>query len=191
VLADAMDRTVPGSPNHRARSNQVWDAYEQVGLFLYSAEDHLRAMLMLLEGPQVPTYSLYTLLRAAAEAVVRCSYLLDPDVTERQRMARGLNVRLGNLIEQNKVVRDDKLFAERVAHLEERAALNGIFVCKGREDKPATEFGGRRMSGIALFATYIRSEGDEADAATPIRRDAVPIPLGARALDGLGQTVAG
>jgi hypothetical protein len=163
VLADAMDRTVPSSPNHRARTNQVWDAYEQVGLLLYSAEDHLRAMLMLLEGPQVPTYALYTLLRAAAEAILRCAYLLDPSLTEQQRMARGLNVQLENLMEQNKVVPDEKLFSERVAALEERAARNGIEVIKKHTDKPATAFGEQRMSEVALFSTYIQSRDKEPD----------------------------
>jgi hypothetical protein len=167
VLAEAMDKTAPGSPNHRARSNQVWDAYEQVGLLLYSAEDHLRAMLMLLEGPHIPTYSLYTLLRAAAEAVVRCAYLLDLSLTEPQRLARGLNVRLENLLEQNKVVPDEKLFAERVTHLEERAAANGIEVFKKRQDRPATDFGERRMSEVALFSEYIRGAEDP-DVTTPL-----------------------
>jgi hypothetical protein len=50
VLADALEKTVPGSANEKARTTQFWDAYEQAGLLLYSAEDHLRAILMLFEG---------------------------------------------------------------------------------------------------------------------------------------------
>ena len=147
LLADAIDPAAPGSPNHTARTNQVWDAYEQVNPLLYSAEDHLRTMLMIFEGTKLPTYSLYTLLRAAAEAVVRCAYLLDPSLTERERMARGLNVRWENLDEQRKIDHDDKQFAERVAHLEQRAAANGIQVLKKSGDKPA-HFGERRRSDV-------------------------------------------
>jgi hypothetical protein len=160
VLANAIDPAVPGSPNHSARSNRVWDAYEQVGPLLYSAEDHLRTIQVLLESPQVPTYSLYTLARAAGEAIVRCAYLLDPAINERGRMARGLNIRLESLVEQNKFKRDDDLFAARVATLESRAIKNGIAVFKP-EGKPATAFGEHRKRGVVLFRDYIRGIRDE------------------------------
>lgn len=167
LLADAIDPAAPDSPNQKARMNHVWDAYEQVNPLLYSAEDHLRTMLMIFEGAKLPTYSLYTLLRAAAEAIVRCAYLLDPSLTERERMARGLNVRWENLDEQRKIDRDDKKFAERVAYLEQRAVENGIEVLKKSDDKPP-HFGEGRENDVDLFAQYIKAESSNADEKPPV-----------------------
>lgn len=164
VLAEALDKTVPDSVNARARRDKRWDGYEQVNPLLYSAEDHLRTILTVLRSGTLPTYGLYTLLRAAAIAIVRCAYLLDPAIDERMRMARGLNVRWDNLKEQSKLKGDDdKLFAERVAVLEERAARNGITVFKKNPSKPATDFGERRASDVELFATYLRPLQEDID----------------------------
>ena len=159
---------MPGSANERARAGKLWDAYEQSGLLLYSAEDHLRAILWLFEGGQLPTYSLYTLLRAAAEAVVKCAYLLDPDIDEKARLARALNVRWDNLDEQNKLTPDLKLFAARIAELEERATRNGITVFRKNADAPATDFGERRPSEVALFSRYLKSDSDQAKSRQPV-----------------------
>jgi hypothetical protein len=57
---------------------------------LMSAEDHLRTVLMLLQHNVLPMFSLYSLLRPAAEADVRVAHLLDPAIDETQRLARGL-----------------------------------------------------------------------------------------------------
>jgi hypothetical protein len=162
LLADAIDPAAPGSPNNKARTNQVWDAYEQVGALLYSAEDHLRTMFMIFEGTQLPTYSLYTLLRAAAEAIVRCAYLLDPGLTEPQRLARGLNLRWENLDEVRKLDHDDPRFAERVAHLEERAVANGIEVVR-KSDGKQPHFGEGRKNDVDLFAQYVQSIRQDRD----------------------------
>lgn len=155
VVARFLEPVAPGSPNARARSGQTWDAYELVGLFQYSGEDHLRTMLMLFEGPQLPTYALYTLLRAAAEAIVRCAYLLDPGITETQRLARALNVRLENLIEQNKAAPDAVSHGSRVAYLEQRAADNGIAVFKSKKNF-VTHFGEPQRNEVELFAQYVK-----------------------------------
>jgi len=163
VLADALDKTVPGSPNDRARREKRWDAYEQINPLIFSAEDHVRTILTVFRSGTLPTYALYTLLRGAAIAIVRCAYLLDPVLDERMRMARGLNVRWDNLDEQRKLKGDDKLFAERVALLEERAKRNGIEVFKKDPNKPATEFGERRRSDVELFGTYLKPREQEKD----------------------------
>ena len=161
VLADAVDKPAPGSPSQSARKKQAWDAYEQLNPLLFSAEDHLRAIVTLLEGGALPTFALYTLLRAAATASVRCAYLLDTATDERERMARGLNLRLENLIEQDKFVRDSKVFAKRVAVLEERARAHEIEVRKRDAAKPATAFGHARPSEVELFRTYLRPTAEE------------------------------
>jgi len=156
VVARFLEPAAPGSPSARARSGQTWDAYELVGLFQYSGEDHLRAMLILFEGRLLPTYALFTLLRAAAEAIVRCAYLLDPGITESQRLARALNVRLVNLIQQNKAAPDEVLQASRVAYLEQRAADNGIVVFKSAKNNVVTHFSEPRRNEVELFARYVK-----------------------------------
>jgi hypothetical protein len=170
TVADAVERPVPDSAYGRARRAKRWDAYEQVNPLVYSAEDHLRTILTVFRSGTLPTYALYTLLRAAAIAVVRCAYLLDPGIDEQMRMARGLNVRWENLKEQSKLKDDnDKLFAERVAVLEQRATSNGITVFKKDPDKPATDFGERRVSDVELFAKYLKPLREE-----KVDKDAAP-----------------
>ena len=164
VLADALDKTVPGSANDRARREKRWDAYEQVNPLLYSAEDHLRTIMTVFRGGMLPTYALFTLLRGAAIPIVRCAYLLDPALDERIRMARGLNVRWENLDEQRKLKgENEKVFAERVAVLEERAKRYEIDVFKKDPERPATDFGERRRSDVELFGTYLRSRDEGKD----------------------------
>lgn len=169
VIADALDKTVEGSANDRARRTARWDAYEMSNLLLFSAQDHLRTIRMILGSGTIPTYSLYTLLRSAAIAVVRCAYLLDPEIDEQLRLARGLNLRWENLDEQNKLKRDEKLFGTRVATLEDSAARNGISVFKKDPNKPATAFGERRMSDVELFSKYVQPlRPEEQDQSAPV-----------------------
>lgn len=163
VLAEALETTVPESPSDSARRKQLWDAYEQANLLLYSAEDHLRTILMLLEGAKIPTYSLYTLLRTAAMAVVRGAYLLDARLDEQMRLARGLNARWDNLKEQSKVDRNAALFAERVGQLEQRALSNGIEVLNKVPDRPGRHFGEHRRRDVELFAEYLTPIQESAD----------------------------
>lgn len=168
VVADAVASAVPESPHGRARAAQRWDAYEQANHILFSAEDHLRTMRSVLEAEYLPTYALFSLLRAAAEAVVLCAYLLDDSISEITRMARGLNVRWDNLDEQRKLSGDAKLFAERVAVLEERALNNGIQVIKKEPAKPDVHFGEGRQSAVALFSKYITPESPDPGADRPL-----------------------
>lgn len=168
VVADAVESPVPDSPHGRARATKRWDAYEQVNHILYSAEDHLRTMRSVLEAEYLPTYALFSLLRAAAEAVVLCAYLLDDSISEAARMARGLNVRWDNLDEQRKLTGDAKQFAERVATLEERALRNGIQVIKKDPAKPDAHFGESRQSAVVLFSKYILPENPDPNADRPL-----------------------
>jgi hypothetical protein len=102
-------------------------------------------------------FSLYSLLRPAAEADVRLAYLLDRDISERQRLARGLSVRFESLREQSKVKPDPARFAQRSAHIEKRATDNWIATVRSNPKKGAPEitgFGEALKSEVDLFKTY-------------------------------------
>lgn len=167
ALVSVLEPAAPGSRNAQTRAEQTRDAFELVGLLQYSGEDHLRTMLMVFEGRQLPTYGLFTLLRAAAEAIVRCAYLLDPGITERRRLARALNVRLANLIEQNKAAPDDALHSERVAYLVQRAAENDIEVFNSKKNL-ITHFGEPRKSEVDLFAEYVKPLEQSSETQSPV-----------------------
>jgi hypothetical protein len=156
LLPDAFNRPLPGSVNSRARQAQLWDAYELAGLLIYSVDDHLRTILWLFEGGQLPTYALYTLLRAAAVPAVKSAYLLEQNIDERARLARALNVRWDGFDEQNKLDPNSQRLAENIAYLEERARKNGIEVFKKDPNRPATAFGEHRPSELILFGKYLR-----------------------------------
>jgi len=87
----------------QAFSAGLRDSYSMAHLLLFSAEDHLRTILAIRDAGPLPQFALYTLLRAASEAAVRSRYLLDASITETQRLARALNERLDNVIEQRRV----------------------------------------------------------------------------------------
>lgn len=162
-VPDTYSTPVPGSANHKARAAQLWDAYEQSGLLIYSAEDHLRTILRVFEGTDLPTYSLFTLLRGAAVPIVTGAYLLEPGIDDKTRLARALNVRWVNVEEQNKLDPNAQNFAKNIAHLEERAAANGITVFKKDPARPATDFGERRLSEFALCGRYLKGKDPESE----------------------------
>ncbi len=149
---------VPNSPMDLAKKSDLRDAYDIAYLLLFSAEDHLRMIQIVLKEGPLPAFSLFTLLRAAADAIVRCRHLLDPTITETQRLARGLNERLDNLEQQRKAASDQQAakqhYEERVAHLEERAIANGITPLRKTEAGPITAFGEPRKNVVDLFAAY-------------------------------------
>jgi hypothetical protein len=125
-LFNAVTPPVRDSPRDRADRADLADAYVLAGTLLFASEDHLRTVLLVMEKGPLPSYALFTLLRTAAEAEVRCKHLLDPSISEKLRLARSLNERLDNLIEQRKAVGEQDHFDKAVAHLEERAAANAI-----------------------------------------------------------------
>jgi hypothetical protein len=102
-------------------------------------------------------FSLYSLLRPAAEADVRMAYLLDGNINNQQRLARGLSVRFESLREQSKVKPDPAHFARRSAEIEKRANDNGIATVRSNPKKGAaaiTGFGEALKSEVDLFKTY-------------------------------------
>jgi hypothetical protein len=92
------------------------------GPLLSHAQDHLQAMAVLADAPQTVMAS-FSLLRSILSSAARVSYLLEPGVTARERLRRGMNLRLESYTEQgyitsgseNEQVRGaDSYFAERV-----------------------------------------------------------------------------
>jgi hypothetical protein len=154
----ALSPAVADSPMGRANKRQLRDPYELSRLLLYSVEDHLRTVLAVLETQILPTFALYSLLRPAAEAAVRMAYLLEARIDETQRLARGLNVRLENLMQQGKLFEEGVLLSERVINLERRASTNGIEVLRDRRGR-TDGFGERQPSETSLFAAYL-GEGE-------------------------------
>jgi hypothetical protein len=164
-LFNAATPPVAGSPRDRADKAELTDSYVLAGTLLFASEDHLQTVLLVLKKGPLPSYALFTLLRTAAEAEVRCKHLLDPKISEKLRLARGLNERLDNLIEQRKAVGGRAHFDERVDHLEKRALCNGIAPKWSNPKKCGAEvrapeiigFQGETVkSEVELFSLYLR-----------------------------------
>jgi hypothetical protein len=152
-----------GSDIQTAYASDCRDEFDLAYGALYTAEDHLRTMLWVVERGVLPAFSLYSLMRAAMEALARAWYLLAaPTVAERR--ARALNVREDNLIEQAKVgvpkPRKGKPTAksadqlqfeahqrhhlrDRLRWLEDRASKLGVEVTRDSKGKPF--FGSARL----------------------------------------------
>jgi hypothetical protein len=161
LVHDAAYRPVPGSRLHAAMSANLRDAYELAGQRLMSAEDHLRTVRVLLAPESLlPNFSLFTLIRGAAVATVHARHLLDPAIDELARLGRGLNVRLENLEQQQKVhpeVQADH-FQTRIAHLERRAIANGLQPIPNKKGVTIA-FGAHRYSDTELFEMYLPGIG--------------------------------
>jgi hypothetical protein len=168
TVSSRFDLTQPplaDSPMDRATKADLREAYDMAYGLIYAAEDHLTTILLILKVGPLPGFSLYTLLRPAIEAEVRCRHLLDPNIDERLRLSRGLTERLQNLEEQHKAdqgngaVAED-FFKERVAHLEERAKANGITVIRTRKPPHAVRaFEEERTPLYDMFVTHFPGGG--------------------------------
>lgn len=179
---DAVDKPVPESAIGNARAAKLSDAYEQARQRLNSAEDHLRTILTIItSATPVPSFALFTLVRAAAIAIVHARYLLEPTISETDRLGRGLSARLENQKQLRKVERNeaespddvdagdenttandnlspDDFFAERVEHLRKRAEANGIALVRDRHDK-IVGFGECWPSDTDLFEFFMPGIG--------------------------------
>ena len=109
-----------------------------VGSLMLSAtacHDHLRAASILVRSRAV-TFSPHTVIRGAAEAAALGSYLADPDADQRERVRRGVNVRLAGLCQE-------RLALRRFAGPEPGAAAKivGIEQALGRFERSASAHG--------------------------------------------------
>jgi hypothetical protein len=159
--AAAADPPVPGSRMDKAYTADLRDAYSIAQLLIHACEDHLRTALIVFKTGPLPCFALYTLVRAAADAVVRAKHLLDPAISEPARLARGMNERLDNLNQQVKVMAEPGRahYDRRVQHLEQRARTNGIAVLREKR-KDGTSgriiaFGEPWSTDVDLFGRYL------------------------------------
>jgi len=101
-------RPVPGSQAAKECNDDPFrdewgsPAMSVVGSLILTAtacQDHLRAASILLRSRTV-TLSLHTVIRGAAEAAAIGSYLADPAIDQRERVRRGLNLRLAGVCQE-------------------------------------------------------------------------------------------
>jgi len=162
ALVSAADRFVfevaspprAGSPMAEAHGRHQRDAFDIAGMLLFAAQDFLRTFIIVGESRSIPSFVLCPLLRTAAEATVRASYLLAPQLSHSERVARALNERLDNLLEQGKMILDENHMRQRVASLEARASTLGIEVRRSRRGE-VDAFGEPRRGMVAHFDSYL------------------------------------
>src|SRR5438874_6082122 len=82
-VRDVSEPPKPGSRMAAAFESELRDPYEMAYVLIVSAEDHFDTILQIKSVGQLPKFGLYSVLRSAGEAVVRCCYLLDPKLGER------------------------------------------------------------------------------------------------------------
>lgn len=158
LVGDVVNAPKPGSRIDRAYRTDVRDAYDLASVLLLSAEDHSRTIWHTLTNKDaaLPTFALYTLLRAAAEAFVRCCHLLDPAISESERLARALDERRDNIAEARKADAPSarSFYDARITHLEQRATTNTIAVLRSRNGA-IIGFGSPHKSETDLFGDYL------------------------------------
>jgi hypothetical protein len=125
-IRDVAEPPVPGSPLAEAYAADLRDPFDTAQLLLFTTGDHLRALVTIADSRRLPAFALYALLRSAGEAAVRACHLLESGLSAEDRMARSLNERLMNLIEQKKLTADQAHFDNRLAVLQNRASQLGI-----------------------------------------------------------------
>ncbi len=83
-------------------------AHDSAGLLIFAANDCARSMTSLLRGDPTPVFSHTVLARSVLEHAGRAWWLLDPDVGDRVRVARGMNERIFGLSQQGRMPLDPK-----------------------------------------------------------------------------------
>lgn len=138
-----------------------------VGSVVLSAtacHDHLRAASILVRSRAV-TLSPHTVVRGAAEAAALGSYLTDPDVDQRERVRRGVNVRLAGLCQERLALRrfadSEPGAAAKIAGIErvlgrfERSAAAHGFVFAAPDGYRPAFLGAKIPSATELLGRYV------------------------------------
>ena len=124
----------------RELAAQLSNAYHQASLLLESAADHAFALTRLLVEP-VPTVAPWTCARGGLEASAISCWLLDPDITPRERVSRSYACRYDGLREQEKLARTagDQAFLQnvqaRMDEIEVQAAGLGYPAVQNRREE--------------------------------------------------------
>jgi hypothetical protein len=156
-IREVAEPPVAGSAIAQATASGMRDPYDSAELLLFTARDHLRALVIFAEAGQLPVYAPFTLLRATAEATVRARFLLEPGLSNTDRVARHLNERLMNLREQHKVIADKAHLDKRLAELQQRASALGIPPIVNPKNGGIDGFGSRRPYMTDLFGLYLQN----------------------------------
>lgn len=156
-IRDVAEPPVAGSAIAQASASGMRDPYDSAELLLFTARDHLRALVIFADTGQLPVYAPFTLLRAAAEATVRARFLLEQGLSNADRVGRHLNERLMNLREQHKLIPDKTHLGRRLADLQQRASALGIQPIVNRKTGDIEGFGSRRPSMTDLFRLYLEN----------------------------------
>jgi hypothetical protein len=152
---------------------------------LGNALDHLLAWAgVFIRGQLQPVYAHYTLVRSAIESTATARWLVDPKVDPRVRVARGIGYTITDLVERKRIEQIPwpesapprparsatwRPAVERIANLEERAAVAGLCPLKISHTDVVARFGPgefvyRVLSAFAhggLAIPFAASEGGE------------------------------
>lgn len=124
---EAFAQPIAGSPYEAACgvAKGRW-AFDFARLHLAGSEDHLQTMATIFGSGRLPAYAGYTALRGSLEAAARACWLLDPNLSPRQRQERGFTEHLNNLQGLQKFKRHRESRRKLVVQLRLDAAKAGL-----------------------------------------------------------------
>jgi hypothetical protein len=120
------------------------------GLFMAAAEDHLSAIVTLVEQERVTALAHIALARVAIEACGRAYSLLKPGLPPEQRVTRLMTERVYSLAESSKLTGDNRNYEKRKKEILEEAARRKIKTLTDKGKPPAV--GERRLSATDAAA---------------------------------------
>jgi hypothetical protein len=100
-------------------------AFDYARLHLAAADDHLHTAAAVM-SVTLPAYALYTVLRGSLEAAARACWLLQPQLSARQRQERGFTERLSGLQGVQKFKRHRMEWKGKIADLRAEASRSGL-----------------------------------------------------------------
>jgi hypothetical protein len=144
-------------------ADPVGAAHSQAQLLVFAAEDCARSLVRLLAPGPTPVYSHTVVARATLELAGRAWWLLEPAISVRLRIARGMNERIYALSQQ---IRLPLPAEEREGARKRRTALldegSKLKFKKGRVDrKTPPHLDERRPGQTELIKSMLRMENDE------------------------------
>ena len=138
-------------------------AHNSSGLLIYAANDCARAMTDLLRPQRTPVFAHTVLARSVLELAGRAWWLLDPDVGDRLRVARGMNERIFGLSQQDRMPLDRAEAARardrRKALFEVGASLGFQKVRRNRNSLPMLD---EDRPGLTEIIRKLMATGDDA-----------------------------
>jgi hypothetical protein len=109
-----------------ASDDDSFNPTSMAALYLTGAVEHLGLVHQGLSAKPITTLAILTVVRGALEGSVRAVWLLEPMLTTRQRIERGLLERCANIHSWNRVQADPARLAARAAQIRSVAATHSI-----------------------------------------------------------------